>query len=80
MTLKEQLLREIESLPPDRIPDAIALIQSLQAQTSPTPAQSFLAHLNTIGTWSGDDLQTCLEAVQTSRGIIEFDTTPNPFE
>lgn len=80
MTLKEQLLREIEALPPGRIPDAIALLQSLQTAASPTSAQFFLAHLKTIDTWSGNDLQTCLEAVQNSRGAAEFGHNPNPFE
>lgn len=80
MTLKEQLLREIEALPPDRIPEAIELLQSLQTKASPTSAQFFLAHLKTIGAWSGNDLQICLEAVQNPRGAAEFGHNANPFE
>ncbi len=66
MPLKEQLLQAIETLPSSRLSEALTLIQSLQTATSPTTAQSFLTHLKTIGTWSGDDLQDCLEAVQNS--------------
>ena len=80
MTLKEQLLQEIEALPADRLAEAITLIESLQTTPPPTSAQSFLAHLKTIGTWTGNDLQECLEAVQNSRGTAEFDYSPNPFE
>jgi hypothetical protein len=80
MPLKEQLLQAIETLPSSRLSEALTLIQSLQAEPSPTTAQSFLAHLKTIGAWSGDDLQDCLEAVQNSRGEAQFDYSPNPFE
>ncbi len=80
MTLKEQLIKEIEALPSDRLAEALALIQSLQTKPSTTSAKSFLAHLKTIGTWSGDDLGKCLEAVQNSQGQAQFDYSPNPFE
>ncbi len=74
------LLQEIEALPSDRLAEALTLIQSLQTRPSTTSAKSFLAHLKTIGTWSGDDLQECLEAVQNSQGLAQFDYSPNPFE
>ena len=80
MTLKEQILQAIEALPSDRLVEALTFIQSLSTQTSTTSAKSFLAHLKTIGTWSGDDLQECLEAVQNSQGQAQFDYNPNPFE
>jgi hypothetical protein len=79
MTLKEQLLQAIEALPSTRLAEALIFIQSLQTKPSAT-AKSFLAHLKTIGTWSGDDLQECLEAVQSSRGEAQFDYSLNPFE
>jgi hypothetical protein len=69
MPLKEQLLQAIETLPSNRL-----------SEPSPPTAKSFLAHLKTIGTWSGDDLHDCLEAVQNSRGEAQFDHSPNPFE
>jgi hypothetical protein len=80
MPLKEQLLQAIETLPSSRLSEALILIQSLQAEPSPTTAQSFLARLKTIGAWSGDDLQDCLEAVQNSRGEAQFNYSPNPFD
>ncbi|XWK89714.1 MAG: hypothetical protein U7127_06520 [Phormidium sp.] len=80
MTLKEQLLQAIEALPSTRLAEALIFIQSLQTKPSIATAKSFLAHLKTIGTWSGDDLQECLEAVQSSRGEAQFDYSLNPFE
>jgi hypothetical protein len=80
MPLKEQLLQAIETLPSNRLSEALNFIQSLQTEPSPPTAKSFLAHLKTIGTWSGDDLHDCLEAVQNSRGEAQFDHSPNPFE
>ena len=80
MTLKEQLLQAIEALPSDRLVEALTFLQSLSTQPSTTSAKSFLAHLKTIGTWSGDDLQECLEAVQYSQGQAQFDYGLNPFK
>lgn len=80
MTLKEQLLQAIEALPSDRLVQVLTFVQSLSTKPSTTSAKSFLAHLKTIGTWSGDDFQECLEAVQNSRGEAQFDYSPNPFE
>jgi sporulation-control protein spo0M len=80
MNLKEQLLQEIEALPSDRLAEALTFVQSLQIKPSTTSAKSFLAYLKEIGTWSGDDLQECLEAVKNSRGEAQFNYKPNPFE
>jgi hypothetical protein len=80
MTLKEQLLQAIEALPSDRLAQVLTFVQSLSTKPSTTSAKSFLAHLKTIGTWSGDDFQECLEAVQNSRGEAQFDYSSNPFE
>jgi hypothetical protein len=80
MTLKEQLLQAIEALPTLKLAEALTFIQSLQTKPSMTTAKSFLAHLKTIGTWSGDDFQDCLDAIQNSRGEAQFDYSFNPFE
>jgi len=80
MTLKEQLLQAIETLPSDRLTEVLTFVNSLAGKPHNTSARSFLAHLKTIGTWSGDDFQECLEALQHSRGEIQFDYNPNPFE
>ena len=76
MTLKEKLLQAIEALPSTRLAEALTFVISLQTKPSTTSAKSFLAHLKTIGTWSGDDLQECLEAVQNSQGPAQFDSKP----
>ncbi|GAB4194689.1 MAG: hypothetical protein Fur006_40650 [Coleofasciculaceae cyanobacterium] len=80
MTLKEQLLQQIEALPSERLAEVLSFVQSLQTKPSTTSAKSFLAHLKTIGTWSGNDLQECLESVQHSEGLAQFDYSLNPFE
>ena len=80
MTIKEQLLQAIEALPNTKLAEALILMKSLSTTPSIPSAQSFLAHLKTIGTWSGDDFQECLEAVQNSRGEAQFNYSPNPFE
>jgi hypothetical protein len=79
MTIKEQLYQAIETLPSKKLTEALILIESLQTK-SPTSAQSFLTHLKTIGTWSGDDLQECLESVENSRGEAQFNYQTNPFD
>jgi len=80
MTLKEQLLQAIEALPGTKLAEALTFVQFLSTESYTTSAQSFLAHLKTIGTWSGNDLQDCLENVQQSRGEAQFDYSPNPFD
>ena len=78
MTIKERIHQAIELLPSTKLTEALILIESLQIKRS-TSAKSFLAHLKTIGTWSGDDLEECLESVQNSTGLAQFDYDPNPF-
>lgn len=80
MTIKEQLLQAIEALPNTKLAEALILMKSLSTTPSIPSTKSFLAHLKTIGTWSGDDFQECLEAVQNSRGEAQFNYSPNPFE
>lgn len=79
MTLKEQLLQAIESLPSTKLAEALTFVKTLSTEPSTTSAQSFLTHIKTIGTWSGNDLLDCLEAAQGSRGEAQFDDSPNPF-
>jgi len=59
--------------------------KDLQVQTQPevvestthtainSTGRSLLEHLKTIGQWSGDDLQECLELVYATRGKAKFD-------
>jgi hypothetical protein len=80
MTIKEQLLQAIETLPSTRLAEALTFVKFLSTKPSITSAKSFLAHLKTIGTWSGDDFQECLETVENSGGEAQFNYSPNPFE
>jgi hypothetical protein len=80
MTLKEQLIQAIEDLPSDQLASVLTFVKSLTKQPSTTSAQSFLTHLQTIGTWSGDDLLECLEAIKNSQGQVQFDYSLNPFD
>jgi hypothetical protein len=80
MTLKEQLIQAIEDLPSDRLAEVLTFVKSVSKQPCITSAQSFLAHLKTIGTWSGDDLPECLEAIENSQGEVQFDYSLNPFD
>jgi hypothetical protein len=73
MPLKKQLLQAIEALPTTSLAEALALTTKPRITT----ARTLLAHIKTMGTWSGDDLQDCLTAVKNSRGeaqkvIIDF--------
>ncbi|MBD2414821.1 DUF2281 domain-containing protein [Nostoc calcicola FACHB-389] len=58
-------------------------VSSVADSTDHTPVnstgRSLLEHLKTIGKWSGDDLQECLELVYATRGKAKFDYD-NPFE
>jgi hypothetical protein len=74
------LLQAIEALPSTKLAEALTFMQSLSTEPSTTSAQSFLAPLKTIGTWSGNDLPDCLETVQTSCGEAQSDYSPNPFD
>jgi hypothetical protein len=94
MTIKEQLVREIESTPEDLLQKTLEFLRLLKTEPSTTqtnntlttisdPAQStgrsLLEHLKTIGTWEGDDLEECLEMVRTTRSQAKFDRF-NPFD
>lgn len=80
MTIKEKLLQAIEALPSTRLAEALTFVNFLSTKPSIASAKSFLAHLKTIGTWSGDDFQECLEIAENSRGEAQFNYSPNPFE
>ncbi|MBD2577189.1 hypothetical protein [Oscillatoria sp. FACHB-1406] len=80
MSLREQLLHAIDALPNSRLAIVLRFVDSLSGQPTKTTARSFLAHLQTLNAWSGDDLQDCLEAVENSQGSARFDYGVNPFD
>lgn len=76
MTTKEKLHQAIEKLPNTQLTKTLTFIESLKTKPS-TSAKSFLAHLETIGTWAGDDLEECLYAMENSQGEAQFDYKTN---
>lgn len=78
MSPEEQRLEETEISPSDYLVETLKIVRSQQTKPD-TSAQSFLAHLETIGNWSGDDLEDCLEAVQSSRHEAQHSSDFNPF-
>jgi hypothetical protein len=92
MTIKEQLLKEIEASPETILPETLDFLRFLKTKEIPKPllqsathtpenstGSSLLEHLKTIGKWEGDDLEECLQLVIASRGKAKFDYD-NPFE
>jgi hypothetical protein len=82
MTSKEQLLQEIESTPDRLISETLDFLRLIKAKEGGnfSTGQSLLAHLKTIGTWQGDDLDKCLQSVVDRRLPAEFDVQTNPFD
>lgn len=89
MTIKEQLLQEIESSPDTILAETLDFLRFLKTKETETPPQaeeqltyrpasgrSILRH---AGTWSGDDFEECLQSVYATRGKAQFDDE-NPFE
>jgi hypothetical protein len=82
MTIKEQLLLAIDTLPADRLPIALAFVESLSEPTHQPQStnKSFLNHLQTLELgWAGDDFEECLEIVINSRSPLTFEAV-NPLD
>jgi hypothetical protein len=87
MTIKELLFQEIESTPEELLEETLDFLRFLKTKQIKTQTdlksdthksvqstgRSLLEHLKTIGTWSGDDAQLCLEKVYATRGKAQFD-------
>ncbi|WP_315788106.1 DUF2281 domain-containing protein [Fischerella sp. JS2] len=67
MTIKEQLLQEIETLPPELLTEALNFLREIKI--SHTEKQSIKNHLRGsiaedllefAGTWSGNNIKECL--------------------
>ncbi len=78
MTVKELLLKEIESLPDSLLTEALELMQELKTKKHQTTNNnstviasggSILKH---AGKWVGDDFAECLDFVYASRGKAKF--------
>ncbi len=90
MTIKEQLLQELNSTP---VREASAKLNRLIIETLNFPqfikakeeltfstGASLLAHLKTLGTWQGDDFDECLQDISDTRLPAEFTLETNPFD
>ncbi|NJN62114.1 MAG: hypothetical protein HC795_11815 [Coleofasciculaceae cyanobacterium RL_1_1] len=90
MTIKEQLLLAIDTLPADRLPALLSIVESLAnaaqtvEQTAPklthTGSNLSTYFQNPENRWSGDDLEECLEIVINSRSPLMFNNRINPCE
>ena len=74
MTVKELLIKEIDTLSEVQLANALDLVRSLKSHEAKPPhrkgsGKSVLRH---VGKWVGDDLQECLEMVYASRGLAKF--------
>jgi hypothetical protein len=82
MTIKEQLLQELNSTPDRLIVETLNFLQFIKAKEELTfsTGASLLAHLKTIGTWQGDDFDECFQDISDTRLPAEFTLETNPFD
>ena len=88
MKIKEQLLREIESTSEELLLETLDFLQFLKTKNTEkieskplikSTGKSLLEHLETLGQWSGEDIEDCLNTVKETRMEARFDTV-NPFD
>jgi hypothetical protein len=76
MTIKKQLLEEIESSPDSLLAETLDFLCFLK--TKPKKFQQFYRSasgrsiLRHAGKWEGDDLEECLRSVYATRGKAKF--------
>jgi hypothetical protein len=91
MNVKDELFQEIELTPEGLLVEVLQFLRFIKtARPSPTilpthtappsTGRSLLAHLQTIGTWQGNDFEECLQSVYATRSQTNFDYDFNPFE
>jgi hypothetical protein len=89
MTIKEQLIQEIQSMPDDLVVEVLDFASFIKTKREsiltdrvtdlpyrPASGHSILRH---IGTWQGDDFEECLQMVYDTRSKTTFDKNANPF-
>ena len=90
MTIKEQLLEEIQSSSDDLLKETLVFLKSLKNKEKKngktddeklisSTGKNLVENLKKIGDWSGDDLEECLEHVTETRSRARFNTS-NPFD
>ena len=82
MTVKEQLLQELSSVPDSLVTETLDFLRFLKTKerSNISTGASLLADLKNIGTWKGDDLEECLQDVGDTRLPAQFKSQVNPFD
>ena len=88
MTIKEQLIEEIEASSEELLLETLDFLKFLKNQKKrkleskkleKSTGKSLLEHLETLGKWSGNDLEECFKMVRETRTLAKFDEF-NPFD
>ncbi len=90
MTIKEQLLQEIQSSSDNLLEQTLDFLRFLktkeiknveitQKQLIRSTGKNLVEHLKEIDSWSGDDVEECLKNVKETRSGVKFDIS-NPFD
>ena len=90
MTIKEELLLEIQSTPDSLLEQTLDFLRFLKTKEKKnvetdqeklinSTGKNLVEHLKEIGSWSGDDLEECLKTVKETRYRAGFDSS-NPFD
>ncbi len=79
MTIKELLIQEIETLPPELLTEALNFVRNIKTshiakQSNKNNLRGSTAEdlLEFAGTWEGDDIRECLQLVHDTRMPLEF--------
>ncbi len=88
MTLKETVLHELETADQTLLEDLLQVIQSRKHSPSTPHNHSEPIRrggkvgdlLEFAGTWAGDDLQDCINAVYATRSQASISTNSAPFQ
>jgi Protein of unknown function (DUF2281) len=79
MTIKELLIQEIETLPPELLTEALNFVRDIKTshiakQSNKNNLRGSTAEdlLEFAGTWEGDDIRECLQLVHDTRMPLEF--------
>lgn len=88
MTIKEQLLKEIQSSEDNLLEQTLNFLRFLKTkeivkageeEDIKSTGTSLLEHLNKMDRWLGNDFEECFEAVKEAKLPANFDTL-NPFD
>ena len=88
MTIKEQLLKEIQSSEDNLLEQTLNFLRYLKTKETvkasegggeKSTGKSLLEHLNKMDEWLGNDFEECFEAVKEAKLPAKFDTF-NPFD